>query len=42
MLFLKRKNKTEGEKELEKIYANLKDLIKFERYLENSKYFKKG
>ena len=41
MLFLKRKYETDSEKELEKIYANLKDLIKFERYLENSKYFKK-
>ena len=41
MLFSKRKDKLESERELEKIYANLKDLIKFERYLENSKYFKK-
>jgi len=41
MVFLKRKDKTDSERELEKIYANLKDLIKFERYLENSKYFKK-
>jgi len=41
MLFSKRKDKTDSERELEKIYANLKDLIKFERYLENSKYFKK-
>jgi len=41
MLFLKRKDKPESERELEKIYANLKDLIKIERYLENSKYFKK-